>query len=576
MLFRKNTFLILIFLLALFLRTWRLHLFPISIIHDELNYILNAKSLFYTGQNIPLTASSLLSWGEKNWDVVISEVPSVILAPWIGIMPLTQFNARLPFAFLGSFSVILLFLITKKLLGEKIAKITAVIFAFNPWSIHFSRMALEVSFASFFFLLGAYLFLTRRSWQIFVSFPFFILGFMSYLGAKLHFLPYILILVFYRIFWDKKEENLKPYLIFVFLSFLFLLTYFLTMGYHPAGARKGELVVFNSAWAGPIVDTERRQTIPSPALNFFSNKLSVTLKRVADTYLSGFSPRELFAKGDVISVYSLWQHGHFYYLDFFLIALGFAVLFASKRKVFWLVSLIILLGPIVSALDLVEETYSVRAFPMYPFLALLAAVGFWFIRENLGRWVYFLGIGLYGLLVLNFFYLYFYRYPIYAAERWFFSERLVAKYITLLKEKEPNLKIRVITGENPKNVYEEYLFYSGSYENKNDIEKANANLSQKIFGDENVIFTQNCSPQKGNENEVILADVRTGCFKEERGDLGFVSLADAGTVFVLKNDRLCPSFSLPRYYRPLNKSVFAVEKLNVKDFCENWVVKFRN
>lgn len=84
---------------AIFFRVFLLDLFPVSIIPDELNYVLNAKSLWFTGHNIPLTASALFSWGETNFDIVISEVPSYITSLWIGPHSLNHFNARIPYAF---------------------------------------------------------------------------------------------------------------------------------------------------------------------------------------------------------------------------------------------------------------------------------------------------------------------------------------------------------------------------------------------------------------------------------------------------------------------------------------------
>mgnify|MGYP001563989667 CR=1 FL=1 len=112
-LFRIHFFLIILIVFAVIPRfLWLDHL-PISMVYDELNYVLNSKSQFRSGQNIPWTASSLFSWGEKNFDIVISEAPSLIDSIWIGPNPLNQFNARLPNAVMAIFSVIFVYLIAK-------------------------------------------------------------------------------------------------------------------------------------------------------------------------------------------------------------------------------------------------------------------------------------------------------------------------------------------------------------------------------------------------------------------------------------------------------------------------------
>src|SRR3989338_6790462 len=88
---------IFIFTLAMLLRIFKLDTYPVALSHDELNYAFNAKSIFYTGQNATLTASALLSVGEKFYDVVIAELLSYLIAPIIGPLPFSQFVARLPY-----------------------------------------------------------------------------------------------------------------------------------------------------------------------------------------------------------------------------------------------------------------------------------------------------------------------------------------------------------------------------------------------------------------------------------------------------------------------------------------------
>jgi hypothetical protein len=82
--FKNNPGLTFILLLTFFLRTVLLNQFPIGITHDELNYIIAAKSLFYTGGFAPGSAPAIFPTTMTNLNTNIPEVPGLLLAPLIG------------------------------------------------------------------------------------------------------------------------------------------------------------------------------------------------------------------------------------------------------------------------------------------------------------------------------------------------------------------------------------------------------------------------------------------------------------------------------------------------------------
>lgn len=570
-------FLIILLLVAAVPRLLWLDLLPISMAHDELNYVLNAKSQYQSGQNIPWTASALFSWGEKNFDVVISEIPSLAASVWVGPNSLSQFNARLSYAVMAIFSVIFVYLIARILLNETIAKIAGIFMALNPWNIHLGRTALELSPAVFFFLLGTYLLLKTDKYKIFLSLPIFICGFLSYLGAKLLFLPVITVLLIYK-FKIVKQGSKLPYLTYFLVSFIFFLIYFFTLSFQPAGSRKGELLIFSPDWSKSIVDSERLQAIPNPFLNLFSNKITVLSRKVADAYITAFSPASLFSKGEVISVYSTWEYGQLHYIDFFLIIIGFLALFIYFRHAFYLIISLIAVSPAASAIDLIHETYAVRSFTMFPLLIIVSAVGLWFIREKLkfGRSLFVI-VGIFYLMsFLYFLHLYFFRFPIYSAERWFFSERLAASYARLAQN-NPNInKVYIVTQESPKWVFEDYLFYSGIYNSSDDVKRINKKMITRDFSDNKVEFLNKCPANlKLDKGEVLIIDRRVDCGEKEAGNHGFVDLKDAGTVMIIENDMLCQDIpDLQRYSRVWSLKDLEIEQQNVEQFCKKWVSKF--
>lgn len=555
---------------------WLNH-FPISMVYDELNYVLNAKSLFASGQNIPWTASSLLSWGEKDFDIVIAEIPSLINAIWIGPNPTNQFNARLPNAIMATLSVVFVYLIAKNLLNQTIAKIAGVFMAVSPWNIHLGRTALELSPAVFFFLFGTYLLLRGRSYKIFLSLPLFVFGFLSYLGAKLLFLPIISVLVIYK-FKTVKDSPKSPYLIYFFVSFLIFLIYFLTLTFQPAGVRKGELLVFSPQWSKSVVDNERLQAIPNPFLSLFSNKAVVLSKRVIDTYISAFSAPNLFSKGETISIYSTWEYGQFHYIDLILIALGFLALFTYYRKSFYLLVALIAVSPAASAVDIVQETYAVRSFPLFPLLIIVSAAGFWYIKEKVkfGKTLAILTGTVYLISFLYFLQLYFFRFPIYSAERWRFSERLTANYAMRAQNDDQIKRIYVVNEHSSKWAFEEYLFYSGAYNTPDQVKIINQRMKFRNFSDGKVVFLEKCPEMVDFANgEVLIVDVKIDCGQKEEGNHGFLDLKDAGTVMIIENDLVCKDIpDLLRYSRVWSLKDLEIEKQSTEQFCKIWVSKF--
>jgi len=548
---------------------------PPGIIHDELNYVLNAKSLFLTGKFIPLTASAILSWGEKNFDVVISELPSFLVAPWIGLNKLSLFSARSPYAFLGFLSIILIYKIAEKIVSPKAAIFCAFVFALNPWSIHIGRTALEVNFASFFFLLGLAALVRLDGRKIPWTLLCLTLMFFSYLGAKLQFITISSVFVIYKVIQKNDwKANKKYYLSFLVLAFGLFIFYYLTLPFQPAGQRKGELLLFDSSWSSEVVNRQRTISIQNSLQYFFSNKITVSAKRIADVYLNAFSPASLFSKGETISVYSVWEYGQFHFLDFFLIFIGIVSLYAINKKTFFLLLCLLAVSPIVSSIDLTEETYAIRAYPMFPVLCMFSGIGLWTLSKlRNGKIIAAVVIGAYILTFAYFYNLYIYRYPVFSSERWFFGERLISNYAKLASIKNPSQKIIVSTIENPKNVFEKYVFYHGFYDNKEDITNVNNKLENRDFSLGNVIFIHGC-PAGDIGEAVLIYQSPLKCLQDDMKMARVLDLKDAGSVFVITDDILCSGFSKPRYYSNFKFSDFAVEEKSVREFCEKWVAKF--
>ncbi|NMB56779.1 hypothetical protein GYA19_02470, partial [Candidatus Beckwithbacteria bacterium] len=145
--------LIAIFIIAFFIRIWKLNMFPIGITHDELDYVINAKAIFLNGNSIRGNWSVFPPSSIKT-NTALAELTPLLLAPIIGFLNLSLFNAKLPYTLFSSFLILIIYLITKELINKKVALIAALIMVVNPWSFHFGRTSFEAPFALFFIFLG--------------------------------------------------------------------------------------------------------------------------------------------------------------------------------------------------------------------------------------------------------------------------------------------------------------------------------------------------------------------------------------------------------------------------------------
>lgn len=561
-----------IFVLCLLLRTFWLDKVPVALAHDELNYILNAKSLFLTGRNIPLTSSGLFSLGEKGFDVVIAELPSFLISWWIGINKLSLFNARVLYALLNSFSGVVLFLIVRRLVSLKVALASFFVYTFNPWSFHFGRIAFETSLTSLFYLTGIYLTLRNRGWNMFWGLLFFVAGFLSYLGTKLVFLPFIFLVLIYKYFDMNTWEERRRVWIYAGIAIFIFSLYVFSLRFQPVGSRTGELLFFNQGWAGSIVNDERLHSIQNPLLSVFSNKPVAIFKRFVSVYLGAYSTDFLFLNGETRWAYAFWKHGPFYIIDAFLIVLGFLYLFSKKRKACYFFGSLALAAPIVSAVGLVEVSYVIRSFMLFVSLIVFSGAGIAFLYEVLQKYRFvFVGfILVYLIFAGSFLYNYFYRYSIASGNGWFFQDRILANYLYRLMNDYTDQEVFVVSSE-PKIVFEEFLFYSNIYSDRGTAVDINKRMEKKDFSYKQVKFVGECPDLLSKKGAVLVIDAKINC-GISNPESSIVSLYDAGDMYLIYGDKLCGTYSRPSYYYLDGFGSLDIEQMARGNFCKNWIV----
>jgi len=427
-----------IVVIAAILRFWQLGSVPSGATNDEVTYIYNAYSISQTSKDIagnflPLSFNIFNSF---------SPVPIYTMSPFIRILGLSLFAARLPFALAGIAGVFLLFLIARNITNNYyIALSAAFVLSVSPWHLQFSRVSYDGMLALFFYLLGIYIFLKNRDkGNINWSLPAFLLGFYSYHGTKIFMLLFIPALLF--IFRNQIIKRKKEMLIFI-AGIILIASSFLYIVYSQNVNRQKVLLTNDTSVITNLVNTERTyNAAPLILRNIFSNKPLTFLRIIRENYLEAFSPQYLFLygeTGDNKEIFGINYRGVMYIIELPLLLFGIAYVLRTKKIRNFLI-LGLLIAPIPSVIT-IDKSYGMRSIMMLPFLSIIVGCGIYemcvkFINKKKVYSVIFMSafILLYVFLIVEYLYQYHYRYSIYGAEEWLRSSRDVSEYIAQEKD----------------------------------------------------------------------------------------------------------------------------------------------
>ncbi|KKQ37888.1 MAG: hypothetical protein US55_C0020G0003 [Candidatus Levybacteria bacterium GW2011_GWC2_37_7] len=474
----------LIVLIGIFLRFWQLGSIPSGSTNDEVAYIYNAYSIAITSKDI---AGNFLPISFNLFNS-FSPVAVYIMSPFVGILGLSLFTARLPFALIGIAEIFLIFLIAKKITNNYyIALSAAFVLSVSPWHLQFSRVSYDGILALFFYLLGIYVFLKKKDrGNINWSLPAFLLGFYSYHGTKIFMLLFIpaLLLIFRNQIMGRKKE------VFIFITgiILIILSFFYVV-YSQNVNRQNVLLVKNISTISSVVNTERAYNSAQPVLrNILSNKVLTFLRIMRENYLEAFSPQFLFLygeTGDNEEIFGIGHRGVMYIIELPLLLFGIVYILRIKKLRNFLI-LGLLIAPIPSVIT-VDKSYGMRSIMMLPFLSIIAGCGIYEIcikfREMKKTYsVVFISafVLLYAFLILEYLYQYHYRYGIYGAEAWLRSSRDVSEYIAQEKDKYKQVYIA-----NEGGLLMQYALF-----NREDPYSVQAAYKSKIL--KNIYFIGNC------------------------------------------------------------------------------------
>lgn len=462
-------FLAVILFLGAFLRFYQLDLFPPSLFADETDVGYQAYSLLKTGRDyrgnlFPAYLQSLTEWRAPL--LMYSTVPS------IAVFGLNEWGVRIPPALFGVLTILLVYLVVKELFqDEKWALLSALLLAINPWHLHYSRAAFEVTLLLFLFLLGVYCFLKglKNSW--------FLLGAVLVLGLTLYtystavvFLPLILIALIV-LYWSEliKLKNKKLIWLALAIFLIILIPFTKNLFFGEASGRFNLISVF--ADQGIIEEIHLRrlgglsfEEMPEQinlVTRLFINRPVYWSLRIANNYLAAFSPEFLFSQGDPQFRHSVNQVGYFYLVEVILIIIGALALFKQKKKAKWFIFLWLILAPLPSALTQDGGHHGTRLFLMIFPLVILSGYGLFQLIEALKKSkkiiipLFLISI----LLFFNFLFYLHYYFLYYPQEAWRYWHYGYKQIMEELKTEENNYQeILINNSYEPSTLH--YLFWT--------------------------------------------------------------------------------------------------------------------
>ncbi len=562
---------IVISVVGLFFRVLLIDKIPTSFTHDEMFFAVEGQSVALDGWDLKGKVRPWLEFVPSHG--AFSELPGSLLAPGFWLISNPVVASRAVPILVGLLIPLLLGAITWELIKDKKVMIAVVAIAeFNPWIFQFSRSSIDPPIGMALVLLGKWLQLKLRGRNKLWSVVAYGLGFFTYQAYKLVIPLLVICTSIYSFLTDRHKKSKLKWSIFPAIAILgVMLFYSVNLRTQEAGKRINALLPLDQSLLSGLVDKDRRLSLPNPMATVFTNKLTEGIERFLVQYGEALNPRQLFVKGEAnLSPFAVWSVGMFYELDIILILIGLVVIFKKKQKVgFYLLGLAAV-APIPTALSAESVSVTFRSSLMIFPLLILAGIGLVTIIQTRKRVVILLVGGGYLLLVTNFLYQYFFRYPLYAADGLFLSDRIVSSYAARTKE------VLVVTNDEPFFLLENYLFFNKKI-NKDNIGEIRAVMSKSKFALDGVKFVKGCvDSRKIAAGEVVIAAVDTSECKgvsplSDFKNLSISRVTDSGERYRIYGDRLCSGAKLRPYVYPQSLDSLAIEKLNDESFCREWI-----
>lgn len=534
--FMKNSFsrkqiliFLLIFVLGVFLRFYKLGSVPDSLNWDEVSWGYNSYSILKTGHDeygkfLPL---SFKAFGDYKQPVYV--YAGAISVKFFG---LNSFAVRFPSAFFGSLTIISVFLLTYELFQghverKKIAFLAMALFAISPWAVQFSRVAFEANLGAFFTITGAWIcilaFRKKRLPLSIIGVLIISLSCYTYHSQKI-FTPVLFIglLVYSKAYLLSNRK-------FIFITVLFFIFCNMFWLVDTRTTQRGRSVMFTSQQTAILEESiekarydQKNQDLIGELLH---NRRFVYLNKYIENYLLHFSPNFLFMKGDNARHHAP-DNGVLYLISLPFIIIGMVNLLKDNHRSAKLLFLWLFLAPIASALA-VDAPNASRSMVFLPTWQIFTSYGIFSIvsktKEDLKLRLILTIMALYLINFIFYAHMYFIHTNTEYFSYWQYGYKEAVFETT--HEKKP-----IIYLSDVEQAYIFYLFYT----QKNPLdyirEGGSARIAKECFSIDNAYFGK-CEEKVKSGSIVISAKYSPAGFQYGRKDIFYPNKETALTIY---------------------------------------------
>lgn len=377
--FKKSV--LIIFLLALLLRFYKLGIVPSGLDWDEVSNAYNAYSILKTARD---EYNNFLPLYNRSFDDYKPPLYMYLEVPSVAIFGLTPFAARLPSALLGALSTIVIYLLTKRLFKkENLALVAMALTAISPWQLQFSRVGFEanvglfITVASFTLLFYSLAFekekMTAKKITTFLlSAIFFGLSFYSYHAERI-FVP-LLFLATAVIYKKELLKFPKKYLATFFLLGMIIVAPFFILSPKQAISQrfqetsaKTQINEINTSIKFIEEDNSSR-----PAKLIHNRRITI-LEGYLKNYFANLDINYLFIKGDNNLRHHLENMGMLYLVELPFLLYGLYIAVKEKSRPVIFVITWLLLSPIAAAPTDVAP-HGIRSYTLVIALEIIVAI----------------------------------------------------------------------------------------------------------------------------------------------------------------------------------------------------------
>lgn len=384
---RKYIILVCIIVLAAVLRFWMLSKVPVSMYWDEVSQGYNAYSVLttrgYDEHHEFLPLARFIAFGDYKAPVnIYFEVLT------IAIFGKNTLAVRFPSAFFGTLTVLFTYLLAKELFKKNddfIPLAVAFLLAISPWHIQLSRAAYEGNVATFFTVLGVYLFfLAKRKspWILIGSSVAFIIGIYAFNAQRIFIPPLLIILVI--LYWKDflKKEKIVPIIIACILGIILLVPFLQFLQTPESKLRFNEVSIFTYSASSVVRQSNDwiNEEGNSHIANILHNRRVIFAYLYIRHYFDFFNPQFLFFTGDINPRFSMQDSGELYLFELPLILFGIFVLVKYPTKTTLLIFGWFLFAPIAAA-TAKETPHALRGETYIPMYEMIAGYGLWYVQD---------------------------------------------------------------------------------------------------------------------------------------------------------------------------------------------------